>query len=64
MKKAAVQRQSPPLNLTTPSNVKLTADVANISQETLHLVSGKDLVVRTLIGKAFVKINSLRLTQD
>ena len=64
MKLQQCEGRSRPHNLKTSSNVMLTTDVAKIRQETLQLVSGKDLVMRTLIGKAFLKSNSLHLSQD
>ena len=52
------------LNLATYSSVKLVMDVMDIYQEMVHLASVKNLIMRTLIDKEFLKSNLLHLSQD
>ena len=52
------------LNLATYSSVKLVMDIVDIYQEMVHLASVKNLIMRTLIDKEFLKSNLLHLSQD
>ena len=50
------------LNLATYSSVKLVMDIVDIYQEMVHLASVKNLIMRTLIDKEFLKSNLLHLS--
>jgi hypothetical protein len=58
-----VKAEAITLNLTY-SEVKLIMDIVDIYQEMVHLASVKNVIMRTLIDKEFLKSNLLHLSQD